>query len=273
LDPVAAAALKLLPAATGPGSGSARVQNFIGVGSNVTNNNRYDARVDWVATDRYTVFGRFTKATQEGIPATLFPVGAETSRDAINPRWTVSIGNTFTINPTFIVNLQFGGGKWTESNLSKGLGFDATSLGLPASLVSQLDIDTPPSFNLTDYTRIGENRHSVAARSTYSVQLNASKQLTKHSLKFGYSLEHYLLGLTETLSADFSFNRFFTAGPDPDVRGNIPSGNTIASFLLGAGTAGSAPRNARNYSDQAYHSWYLQDAWNVNLRGRSQRAA
>ncbi len=266
LDPVAVAALKLLPASTGPGSGPARVQNFIGVGSNITNNNRYDARVDWVATDRYTIFGRFTKATQEGIPATLFPLGAETSRDAFNPRWTVSIGNTFTISPTFIVNLQLGGGKWTESNLSKGLGFDATSLGLPSSLVQQLDIDTPPSFNLADYTRIGENRHSVAARSTYSIQVNASKQLTNHSLKFGYSLEHYLLGLTETLSADFSFNRFFTAGPDPDVRGNITSGNTIASFLLGAGTTGNAPRNARNYSDQAYHSWYIQDAWNVNSR-------
>lgn len=266
LDPVAVAALKLLPAPTSSGTGPARIQNFIGVGSNVTNNNRYDTRVDWVATDRYTIFGRFTKATQEGIPAALYPVAAETSRDAINPRWTVSIGNTFTISPTFIVNLQLGGGKWTESNLSKGLGFDATSLGLPASLVQQLDIDTPPSFNLADYTRIGENRHSVAARSTYSVQLNASKQLTKHSLKFGYSLEHYLLGLTETLSADFSFNRFFTAGPDPDVRGNITSGNTIASFLLGSGTAGNAPRNARNYSDQAYHSWYIQDAWNVNSR-------
>jgi hypothetical protein len=242
------------------------LENFIAVGSNVTNNNRYDTRVDWVATNRYTVFGRFTKASQEGIPAALYPVGAETSRDSFNPRWTASIGNTFTISPTFIVNLQLGGGKWTESNLSKGLGFDAASLGLPASLARQLDIDTPPSFNLADYVRIGENRHSVAARSTYSVQVNASKQLTKHSLKFGYSLERYLLGLTETLSADFSFNRFFTSGPDPDVRGAITSGNTIASFLLGAGTVGNAPRNARNYSDQAYHSWYIQDAWNFNSR-------
>ncbi len=271
LDPVAVAALKLLPLPTGPGTTPARLENFIAVGSNITNNNRYDTRVDWVATERYTVFGRFTKATQEGIPATLFPVGAETSRDAFNPRWTVSIGNTFTLSPTFVVNLQLGGGKWTEANLSKGLGFDATTLGLPASLVKQFDIDTPPSFNLTDYVRIGENRHSVAARSTYSIQVNASKQLTKHSLKFGYSLEHYLLGLNETLSADFSFNRFFTAGPDPDVRGNINPGSTIASFLLGAGLlgtgpAGNAPRNARNYSDQAYHSWYIQDAWNVNAR-------
>ncbi len=266
LDPVAVNALKLLPPTNQAGRGPSLLDNYIAVGSNVTNNNRYDTRVDWVATDRYTVFGRFTKASQEGIPATLWPVAAETSRDAINPRWTVSIGNTFTLSPTMIVNLQLGGGKWTESNLSKGLGFDASTLGLPAAQVQQFDIDTPPSFSITDYVRIGENRHSVAARSTWSVQLNASKQLTNHSLKFGYSLEHYLLGLTETLSAQFTFNRFFTSGPDPDVRGNITSGNSVASMLMGAGTSGNAPRNARNYSDQAYHSWYIQDAWNVTPR-------
>lgn len=265
-DPVAVNALKLLPPTNQPGRGPSLLDNYVGVGTNVTNNNRYDTRVDWVASDRWTIFGRFTKATQEGIPATLWPVGAETNRDAFNPRWTVSLGNTFTLSPTFIVNLQLGGGKWTESNLSKGLGFDATTLGLPAAQVGQFDIDTPPSFSITDYTRIGENRHSVAARSTYSIQLNASKQLTNHSLKFGYSLEHYLLGLTETLSAQFTFNRFFTAGPDPDIRGNITSGNSVASMLMGAGASGNAPRNAQNYSDQAYHSFYLQDAWNATPR-------
>lgn len=266
LDPVAVAALQFLPLPNQPGRGPAQLENFIAVGSNVTNNNRYDTRIDWVATERYTIFGRFTKATQEGIPALLFPAAIETSRSSFNPRWTVSIGNTITLSPTFILNVQLGGGKWTESNLSQGLGFDASTLGLPAAQVRQFDIDTPPSFSISGYPRLGENRHSVAARSTYSIQVNASKQLTKHSLKFGYSLEHYLLGLNETLSAQFNFDRFFTAGPDPDVRGNIDSGNAIASFLLGAGASGNAPRNARNYSDQAYHSWYIQDAWNVNSR-------
>jgi len=266
LDPVAVSALQLLPAPTGAGSGPARVQNFIGVGSNVTSNNRYDGRVDWVATERYTIFGRFTKATQDGIPATLYPLAGETNRDSHNPRWTVSIGNTFTLSPTFIVNLQLGGGKWTEANLPKATDFDATTLGLPASVVSQFDVQTPPNFILADYSQIGQSNYSVAARSTYSIQLNASKQLAQHSLKFGYSLEHYMLGLADTVSANFNFDRFFTAGPNPDTRGNVTAGNTIASFLLGAGATGNAPRNARNYSDQAYHSLYLQDAWNVNSR-------
>ena len=161
------------------------------------------------------MFGRFTKASQEGIPATLWPAAAEVNRDAINPRWTVSIGNTFTLSPTLIVNLQLGGGKWTESNLSKGLGFDATTLGLPAAQVQQFDIDTPPSFSITDYVRIGENRHSVAARSTWSVQLNASKQLTNHSLKFGYSLEHYLLGLNGNTFGTVHFQSLLYIRPGP----------------------------------------------------------
>ena len=55
-----------------------------------------------MATEKYTVFGRFTKALQDGIPATLYPVAGETNRNSFNPRWTVSIGNTFTLSPTTI---------------------------------------------------------------------------------------------------------------------------------------------------------------------------
>ncbi len=266
LDPVAVAALKLLPLPNRPGRTAANLDNFIGVGTNTVNNDRYDARVDWVATEKYTIFGRFTKATQDGIPATLYPVAGETNRNSFNPRWTVSIGNTFTISPTFIVNLQFGGGKWTEGNLPKLTDFDASSLGFPAAIANAFDIKTPPQFNLSDYTTIANNNFSIAARSTWSGQINASKQLTRHSLRFGYSIEHYMLGLNETQSATFNFNRFFTVGPDPDLRGAVTAGNTIASFLLGAGASGNAPRNARNYGTQGYHALYLQDAWNANSR-------
>jgi hypothetical protein len=266
LDPVAVAALKLLPLPNRAGRTAANLDNFIGVGTNTINNNRYDTRVDWVATEKYTVFGRFTKATQEGVPATLYPVAGETNRNSLNPRWTVSIGNTFTLSPTLILNLQLGGGKWTEANLPKLTDFDSTTLGFPAAIARAFDVAVPPQFNLSDYTTIGNTNYSVAARSTWSAQVNASKQLTNHSLKFGYTLEHYMLGLDETQSATFNFNRFFSVGPDPDLRGAVTAGNTIASFLLGAGASGNAPRNARNYGIQAYHSLYLQDAWNATAR-------
>lgn len=266
LDPVAVAALKLLPAPNRTGRTAANLENFIGVGTNIGNNDRYDTRVDWVVTEKYTVFGRFTKALQDGIPATLYPEAGETNRNSFNPRWTVSIGNTFTLSPTTILNVQLGGGKWTEGNLPKLTNFDSTTLGFPAAIASAFDVAVPPQFNLSDYTNIGNSNFSIAARSTWSAQVNASKQLTRHSLKFGYTLENYMLGLNETQSATFNFNRFFTVGPDPDLRGAVTAGNTAASFLLGAGAGGNSPRNARNYGLQAYHALYVHDAWNVNSR-------
>lgn len=266
LDPVAIAALKLLPLPNRPGRTAANLDNFIGVGTNIVNNDRYDARVDLVATEKYTIFGRFTKAFQDSIPVTLYPVAGETNRDGFNPRFMVSIGNTWTISPTLILNLQLGGGKWREGNLPKLTNFDSTTLGFPAAIAKSFDVAVPPQFNLSDYTQIANNNFSVASRSTWSAQANLSKQLATHSIKFGYTLERYMLGLNETQSATFSFNRFFTVGPDPDLRGAVTAGNTIASMLLGAGASGSAPRNARNYAIQAYHSLYIQDAWNVNSR-------
>lgn len=113
---------------------------------------------------------------QDGIPATLYPAAGETSRDSFNPRWTVSIGNSFTLSPTTIVNVQLGGGKWTESNLPKVANFDATTLGFPAAIASAFDVAVPPQFNLSDYTTIANTNFSVAARSTWSAQINASKQ-------------------------------------------------------------------------------------------------
>ncbi|MFZ4629410.1 MAG: TonB-dependent receptor domain-containing protein [Blastocatellia bacterium] len=266
LDPVAVAALRLLPLPNRPGRTAANLDNFIGVGTNINNNDRYDARVDWVATEKYTIFGRFTRAAQESRPAVLFPIAGETNRDSNQPRFMVSIGNTWTISPTLILNLQLGGGKWVEGNVPKLTDFDATTLGFPAAIARSFDVAVPPQFNLADYATIGNTNYSVAARSTWSVQTNLSKQLASHSIKFGYTLENYILGVSETQSATFNFNRFFTVGPDPDLRGAVTAGNTIASFLLGAGAGGNAPRNARNYANQAYHSWYIQDAWNVNSR-------
>ena len=79
-------------------------------------------------------------------------------------------------------------------------------------------------------------------------------------------MDRYYLSLIETTSANFNFDRFFTAGPDPDVRGNINSGNTIASFLLGTGASGNAPRYARPTSTNTHWNAYVQDSWNVTPR-------
>src|SRR5262245_57592414 len=267
LDPVGLNVLKLLPLPNQPGEGTAKINNFVNNGTIQTNNDRYDIRIDWARSDKHTLFGRYTKSPQTSLRPSLYNGNddAETDWQDYNPRWHLSIGNTFTLSPTLVVNVLLGGGNWVEKQISKGFGYDFTTLGLPASIAKQFDIETPFRFNLTDYATLGNTRHLVAARNIKNGQINVSKELGAHSLRAGWSLEYSQLNFTDANAGTFNFDRYFTFRPDPDPR-TATAGNTIASLMLGTGASGNSPIAVRPATTQSYWAWYAQDAWKVNQR-------
>jgi hypothetical protein len=266
-DPVALKVIGLMPQPNQAGDAVTGFNNFFRTGTDRIQNDRYDARVDWSWRDKLTMFGRFTKARQDGILAQFYDTVAETNRNDFNPRSSASVGVTYVFNPTLIVNALVGGGHWTELQLSKALGTDpVATLGLPSSLTGRFDVPALPVFGLADgYTNIGNNQSNVTARGVYNGQINVSKELAAHALKFGWSLEHSVLNFPTTTAGNFNFDRFFTSGPNPDARASN-AGNVIASLLLGAGSGGGIPRNIAPAVTQAYWSWYAQDSWRVNQK-------
>jgi hypothetical protein len=266
-DVVASNVLKTLPSPTGPGRTPAALDNYVNGGlAGRFESDRYDGRVDWVRSNGHSMFGRFTKSPQLATPAVAFDPSIENARRGEGPRWSTGLGSTFILNPTTVLTVLAGAAKFTEANVPFGYGYDVTKLGFPSSIASQFDVPQPPQFLLANYLNLGSQAYSVAARSLFSYGAHASKELTRHSLKFGFYVDRYFLSLTETTSANFSFDRFFTAGPDPDIRGNITSGNTIASFLLGTGASGNAPRYVRPTSTNTHWNIYVQDSWNISRR-------
>ena len=266
-DPVALKVLALMPQPNQAGDAVTGLNNYFKTGTDRIENDRYDARVDWSWRDKLAVFGRFTKARQDGILAQFFDTLAETNRNDFNPRSSASVGVTYVFNPTLIVNALIGGGHWTEKQLSKALGTDpVAALGLPAALSGRFDVQALPAFFLSDgYTSIGNNQSNITARGVYNGQINVSKELATHSLKFGWSLEHSVLNFPTTTAGSFSFDRFFTSGPNPDARASN-AGNVIASLLLGTGSGGGVPRNIAPAVTQAYWAGYAQDSWRVNQK-------
>ena len=182
-----------------------------------------------------------------------------------HPRFQVSIGNTFVLSPTWVVNVLVGGGRWNEMQVSTGWGYDGTKIGLPAAVASQFDVPSPPRFNLGDYTAIGGNQYISSIRNLMNAQVNVTKEKGAHSIKFGWNWEACRYFVTNTTAPTFSFDRFMSSGPDPDLRA-ANSGNSVASLLLGYGTSGALVRNARPASIDPYMAWYLQDAWKLNKR-------
>jgi Carboxypeptidase regulatory-like domain/TonB dependent receptor-like, beta-barrel len=262
-DPVGVNALKLFPLPNVAGTGAAQINNYFKTGTEAVTNDRYDARVDWTPGSRHTVFWRLTKSPQEGIRPELFERDAETSWDDYNPRWHTSLGNTFTLSPKTIVNVLLGGGQWTEKQISKGLGYDFTALGLSPSLASQFSVATPFVWNFGgDYSALGNSRLLIFARNIINAQVNVSREFSAHSLKFGWSVEYSQLNDIDFNSGTFNFDRFFTSGPDPDSR-IARAGNSIASLLVGAGSGGSAPVPIAPAATQTYWGLYIQDAWKL----------
>ncbi len=264
-DPVAMNVLKLFPKANQAGDPVTGVSNWYGTGSSRTSYNRYDSRVDWAHSEKHTLFGRFTIARQNDNPAIFYDPAAETSLYARNPRFQVSIGNMFILSPTFIVNAQIGGGRWSEINYSAAAGFDSTVLGFPGSLVSRFDVAAPPVFSVGDYTSLGYNRNLNGIQQVLSIQVGATKEMGAHSVKFGWAMQANQLNTTDTNGPNFGFDRYFTSGPDPDAR-RATAGNSIASLLLGTGSGGGLPQKIRPAPTDGYHGFYVQDTWRMGSK-------
>lgn len=265
IDPVGAKVISLYPTANTAGDPFTNARNFALADKTRTTNDRLDVRIDWARNEKMTMFGRVTKAWQENVAPKFFGNGADTNFSDVNPRHHVVIGTTLTPTPTWVVNILLGSGRWRENQVSPSQGLNATSLGLPSSLVSQFQAQTFPAFTMQGYAQIGNPRFLNSPRETHNLQVNATKELGQHSLKFGWLGELARLNSTDFNTPTFSFTRGLTSGPVAAVAATT-SGDGLASLLLGVGASGSAPINAATATTALYHGVYIQDAWRVNRR-------
>jgi len=264
-DAVGAKVVTFYPSPNTPGVAFTNGNNFVGTGSTKTINDRFDVRIDWAKSEKWTMFGRLTKAWQENVAPQFFGNGADTNFSDVNPRHQLVIGTTLTPTPTWVVNVLLGSGRWRENQNSPSQGLNATTLGFAPSLVSQFQAQTYPGFGVQNYASLFNRRFLNVPRETHNLQANVTKELGSHSLKFGWLGEMARLNNTDFNTPEFSFNRGLTSG-NPVAQTSNVSGNGIASLLLGAGASGSAPIGFSTATTAMYHGLYFQDSWRATRR-------
>ncbi|MBL8179335.1 MAG: TonB-dependent receptor [Bryobacterales bacterium] len=264
-DPVGSKIISFYPAANTTGDPLTNARNFAAAGKTVTSNDRVDVRIDWAKSEKLTMFGRVTKAWQENVAPVFFGNGADTNFSDVNPRHQVVIGTTWTPSPTWVVNMLIGSGRWRENQVSPSQGKNATELGFSPSLVSLFQAATFPGVSAQGYTSLFNRRFLNVPRETHNLQLNVTKELGSHSLKFGWLGELARLNNTDFNTPQFDFTRGLTSGPVAGVA-STTSGDGIASLLLGVGSGGSAPIGAATAVTAGYHGLYFQDSWRANRR-------
>src|SRR5262245_31602012 len=267
MDPVGVKTVALYPAPTGPGDPFTHARNYSASGKGSTKSDRSDIRIDWAQSEKYSVYWRLSKAwRQDGLPApNVFPNLTGTGNISGNPRYQVSLGNTFVPNPTWVINVMAAFGSWTERQSSPYYGRDGTELGLPASFVSLLDVKTLPQITMENYSNIGYSRDLNNISRVANLQVNATKEVGAHSFKFGFTRDAAMLTGGGIFSADFSFARGMTSGPTAQTS-SMTSGNAVASLLLGAGSGGNVQKPALGAITRLYYGWYFQDTWRISKR-------
>jgi len=281
LNPQAQALLKLIPLPNLPGTSNGTRDNFSASGSELFNNDTFDARVDGRVSSRLNIFGRYSFADyrrdgptaygQGGGPALVTLGGTSKVRNqSLATGFDRTIGTTMTADFRVgyfkykVAVLPFDYGTTPASDIGiQGLNLDNTfTSGLFGGFVDQ---GSRPQLQFG--SGLGVNRCNCPLdQDEKQLQFvgNLTKMVQNHTVKFGADVRRaWNLRVPSDVhrSGELTFNNDRTRGPSGGGLG-------LATFLLGDVT--SFGRFVSPFTDAGERQWrhfyYAQDTWRVNSK-------
>jgi hypothetical protein len=279
INPIAAAVTKYMPLPNRPSPAATRYsQNNLFIPEYFDVDKFYNLvlKFDWNFGDRHRVFFRHASNDRtedravNGIdnkPGTDGQQPFQRINDAYVIDW---VG---TVSPTFILNARGSFNRFIEKGYGKANdGFDVTSFGLPASLISTLpspiyfgrwNFYTGNSGTTAIYNPLGRGQ-SNNFTNTYEIAASATKIAGSHTLKGGIDIRQ-INYLQQNTGDILRFDSY--AGPTSKIwnQPDSTSGDPYATFLLGI------PEGNSNYPlFPWWRNWYVapyfQDDWKVSRR-------
>jgi hypothetical protein len=253
-DPVAVNLTKFwpLPNAAGP-------VNFLSNAVGADNQNQYHTRVDYHIGPRNQLFGRFSISNTNGSMPNYFNNIASPSpwNQATNDRNAV-LDDTFTLNPTTVLNLRYGYTRQTDHRKLYSEGVDLTTFGWPSAYSNARPIPVLPKVAVSGLLSLSGTAAFANSPDLHSIAANLSKTWGKHFLKFGSDGRDYRANSLNNSdgAGSFSFNSAFTRGPDAQKGTN---GSAVASMLLGYPASGDITDVQPYSTTELYVALYFQD--------------
>jgi len=269
LSPIAQNFLKFYPLPNVAGNSQGQ-NNFFSKQPRSDHFNSETVRIDENLSQKQKFFFTFTRNWRRefrgnwtGLQNGVLPTGNYLFR--INHGGTYD--HVYTFSPTTLLDARVGFSRFVESNVrpSQGL-FDPTTLGFSSQTASFFNgANYLPYFNITDFSKVGDNLGSVTTFNIYSFQPTLTKLLGAHTLRMGYDFRSYRENSTNpgALAGQYDFNNNFTKQLDT---GNGQFGQGLAAFLLGQPTGGMMDRNASRANQTLYNGVWFQDDWKVSPR-------
>lgn len=186
----------------------------------------------------------------------------------------LALNNTWLPSSNTVLTLRYGLTQFADDD-TLTIDFDPATLGFDPAFSSAIQTKKFPNVNITDYYTLGaidpqdRNLYSWSANATYS------KLLGRHTFKAG--VDYRTVGLeSQSFSngaGNLNFDRRFTsANPNTNgVNGPSPSGNALASLLLGYPSGDPGNQSSILVSAPAnyflnYYGAYIQDDFRVSSK-------
>ena len=186
----------------------------------------------------------------------------------------LALNNTWLPSSDSVITLRYGLTRFADDN-TLTIDFDPATLGFDQAFTNAIQVKKFPNVGITDYYGLGAI--DPTPRQLYSWSANAaySRLVGRHTFKAGF--DYRTIGLDSQSFAngagDLNFDRRYTSAipTQNGVNGATPSGNALASLLLGypsgdPGNQSSIQVSAPSNYYLNYFGAYLQDDFRVNSK-------
>lgn len=274
--------LKLIPLPNAPGRLNGTTDNYVASGIEGFDKDSFNVRIDYKASDKLSMFGRYSFADFARNGPTAFGAGGgaelvSLGGDSKVRNQSVAYGFDYAWNATLVTDFRFGFFRYKVNVLPfdylkktaedagiRGLNNDAFSSGLFAGFIDGNGGTGGTNFG----SGLGVNRCNCPLdqdENQFQFVSNTTKFVGNHTFKFGVDVRRaYNLRVPSDVhrSGELSFNNNRTAGTTGGT------GLGLATFLLGDvtnfGRYISSSTDARER--QWRHFYYGQDAWRASQK-------
>ncbi len=264
IDPVAAKIISYYPDPTGPGNAVGQ-NNFVSLAANVDYYWSAATRIDYVLNERQKFFGHYIISDRRQPGKNLFFPGASGKTNIIRNKGGI-LDYVNTLNNTTILDVRYSLTRNVSSSLIDAK-TTATDLGINANALQYANPQALgfPYFSPSGFAELGNADPSFEYDTIHDGQVNVTKSLQRHNLRFGAEWRLY-----QANQADLTSEKLFIASGGTYTKGpsstlsNSPFGQSLASIQFGIAENTYERLNAATANNTTYWSSYLQDDWKVN---------
>jgi len=274
INPTAKAFLGFFPEPTSAGtpSTSGPLNNFVTSYATGGNTSEVVERTDYNVSDRQRIFGRFSYYNLLNLPDSPFKdICTDRCTETVHAK-QIALGDTFSLNPTTILDLHLGYTRYVYVRTPLTSGFDMSTLGpawagyqfaskpLPVVVVSQNPGDNQWGGG---WSSAGTGSEIGAHDDTWSLTPSLTKIKGRHTIKAGYEMRLLRNNYYQTNqpSGNFAFDDHMTSANPLSPLTTATAGNGFASFLLGYGDGGSVVTPSFMAPQMWYNAWYFGDTF------------